>query len=406
MGKSRKKAWKRIPRTADEEIPEIHKQKELQNLPDDQLFEIDDEAKPFEKLTVKQKRLQAHRERLSKMDDSKEHKKPVRLIQKREKIHLPSKLERSKNERAPKIAPSGVKPNLLKDPWADEDDVAMNDNDEFVEAAKMHDLKTRKAVKVKEPKTRKYIPSALPAIKVADPGASYNPEVNEYLEYANKLANEEVIREKAEERLNRQIGKGMKYITPEEQKAELEQGFYEESTDEEDDDIKSNVKPELFGIKKQPKAKSDKLKKRQLRRKIAELERKSLKESTKREREQIANLKKLYKEIDQKIVESKEKAAERAANKVFNNLTKRKQLGRGEFKEYEEPVALPSEIKGSLRLAKTEGNLMNEHVKSLQARNILAIAGDKETRKLPKRLKRKFVDKWDIKKVTADSTRH
>lgn len=55
------------------------------------------------------------------------------------------------------------------------------DNDEFVEAAKIHDLKTRKAIKVKEPKTRKYIPSALPAIKVADPGASYNPEMNEYL---------------------------------------------------------------------------------------------------------------------------------------------------------------------------------------------------------------------------------
>jgi hypothetical protein len=66
MGKSRKKAWKRIPRTADEEIPEIHKQKQLQSLPDDQIFEIDDEAKPIEKLTVKQKRLQAHRERLSK----------------------------------------------------------------------------------------------------------------------------------------------------------------------------------------------------------------------------------------------------------------------------------------------------------------------------------------------------
>lgn len=123
----------------------------------------------------------------------------------------------------------------------------------------------------------------------------FNPLYFQQLqEYANKLANEEVIREKAEKKLDRQIGKGMKYITPEEQKAELEQGFYEESTDEEDDDIKSDVKPELFGIKKQPKAKSDKLKKRQLRRKIAELERKSLKESTKREREQIAKFVLIY----------------------------------------------------------------------------------------------------------------
>uniref|UniRef100_A0A914Z862 Ribosome biogenesis protein NOP53 n=1 Tax=Panagrolaimus superbus TaxID=310955 RepID=A0A914Z862_9BILA len=404
MGKSRKKSWKKIPRTVDEDLPELHEQQQLEKLPDDQIFEIDDDAKPIEKLTTKQKRLHVHRERLSKLDD-KEHKKPIRMIQKREKIQLPSKLERTKNPRAPKIAPSGVKPNLLKDPWADEDEVEM-DGDDFVGAGKMHDLKLRKVIKVKEPKTRKYIPSALPAVKVADPGASYNPEMNDYLEYANKLANEEVVREKAEKKLDRQVGKGMKYITAEEQKAELEQGFYEESTEDEDEDIKLDVKPESFGIKKQPKAKSDKLKKRQLRRKIAELERKSLKESSKREREQIANLKKLYKEIDHKLVESKEKAAERATNKIFDNFTKRKQLGRGEFKEYEEPVALPSEIKGSLRLAKTEGNLMNEHVKSLQARNILHIAGEKDPKKLPKRLKRKFVDKWDIKKVTADSTRH
>ena len=40
-------------------------------------------------------------------------------------------------------------------------------------------------------------------------------------------------------------------------------------------------------------------------------------------------------------------------------MTKRKTLGRGKFESYEEPIALPSEIKGSLRLAKTEGSLMS-----------------------------------------------
>jgi hypothetical protein len=406
MGKSRKKSWKKIARTADEELPEVHRQKDLEKLPDNELFEIDDNPKPIENLTLKQKRLQSHRERLSKFEDSKDIKKPVRLIiQKREKIKLPSKLERTRNPRPPKIPPSGVKADLLKDPWADEDKIDLEGD--FLGPGKHHELQTRKMKKVNEPKTRKYIPSVLPAVKVADPGASYNPEMNDYLEYANKIAAQEGARDKAEKKLERQIGlaAGGKYITADEQKKELEQGFYEESTDE-DEDIKLNVKPELLAVKKQPKAKSDKQKKRELKRKIVEMERKAKKSSTKRDNEQIANLKKLYKEIDKKIVESKEKAAERKTSKLLVGLTKRKTLGRGEFKEYEEPVALPSEIKGSLRLAKTEGNLMSEHIKSLQARNMLAVAGEKETNKLPKRLKRKFVEKWDVKKVTPTSTRH
>ena len=66
MGKSRKKAWKKIPRTADEELPEVHALKKLKSLPDHELFEINDKPTPAIRLTNKQKRLNSHRERLSK----------------------------------------------------------------------------------------------------------------------------------------------------------------------------------------------------------------------------------------------------------------------------------------------------------------------------------------------------
>lgn len=80
----------------------------------------------------------------------------------------------------------------------------------------------------------------------------------------------------------------MKYLTQEEQQKELEQGFYEEDTSEDDDDdIKEDIKPEVLALKKQPKAKSDKQKKRELRRKIAEMERRATKASTKRDNEQL-----------------------------------------------------------------------------------------------------------------------
>lgn len=65
MGKS-KKAWKKL-RSADELIPTIQKDKELEFAQNDELFTLDDEGdKSIVKVTPRQKRLEAHRERLAK----------------------------------------------------------------------------------------------------------------------------------------------------------------------------------------------------------------------------------------------------------------------------------------------------------------------------------------------------
>ena len=62
--------------------------------------------------------------------------------------------------------------------------------------------------------------------------------------------------------------------------------------------------------------------------------------------------------MDQKDSAIKQKAKTKAVEKMMDKLIKRKKLGRGEFEKYEEPVLLTSELKGSLRLAKTEGSLL------------------------------------------------
>uniref|UniRef100_A0A1I7WP98 Ribosome biogenesis protein NOP53 n=1 Tax=Heterorhabditis bacteriophora TaxID=37862 RepID=A0A1I7WP98_HETBA len=89
-------------------------------------------------------------------------------------------------------------------------------------------------------------------------------------------------------------------------------------------------------------------------------------------------------------------------------MTTRQQLGRGKFREEEDPFLLEvgykrifknhisvfrkiskfaefwlqEELVDNLRQLKPQGSLLNDRMKSLQRRNILPIAGDRNKRKL------------------------
>lgn len=48
--KTRKKGWKKLPRSADEEIGEVHRIQHLKEIPDSQLFFLDSERRKCEQL--------------------------------------------------------------------------------------------------------------------------------------------------------------------------------------------------------------------------------------------------------------------------------------------------------------------------------------------------------------------
>uniref|UniRef100_A0A7E4VER6 Ribosome biogenesis protein NOP53 n=1 Tax=Panagrellus redivivus TaxID=6233 RepID=A0A7E4VER6_PANRE len=398
---NQKKSWKKLAKGIEQGLPEYHAAKALRELPDTALFEVDDT--PDVTLTTKQKRLAAHKARLAQVaedqkNDVKDVKPVLKTIAKNKRVVLPKKADRNKVERKP-LEPLKGKPVVEKDPWGEDNTTSGND---FLAPVKTHDLKTRKKALPKVPRnTKSYIPSAVPKVKLPESGASYNPGDTEYFNYAHKIADEEVAREKNISKVHKstKLNDGQSYITHDEKQAEIEQGFFDsESSDDSEEEQEPGPAP---AKRTQPKPKTDKQRKRQLRHKIMEMTRKAQKELTKKERVEIANLKKTYKELVQKQAEIKAKAAERRLNKVYDTLTSRKKLGRGEFQEYEEPVLLPDEITASVRLTKTEGNIISERFKSLQERNIIPVAGDKESRKLPKRLKRKWVERRDTKDVSA-----
>ena len=56
------------------------------------------------------------------------------------------------------------------------------DADEFLKNGLSYDLKVRKIIRPKKPKkTEAYVPSVKRALQVAKPGASYNPDLNDYM---------------------------------------------------------------------------------------------------------------------------------------------------------------------------------------------------------------------------------
>jgi len=401
MGKT-KKAWKKL-RSVDDAIPKVHKQKEFEEIEDSDLFTLDDTGVQVseEKLTKRQQRLKEHQERLAKLEDVKDVKKPLKPISLREKITLKPGRLRAKEPTPPR--PRKIKKVPEKDIWEEPEPDPVADADEFLKNGLSYDLKVRKIIRPKKPKkTEAYVPSVKRALQVAKPGASYNPDLNDYMSYANEIAEEEGERLSKEKKIEKAMSlpKGVNYVTPAEKQAELEQGFFEESSSDEDEQDEDT---EPIPKKPSNKPKSWKQKKRALANKLAELEKQAAKQMTKKERVQFANIKKIIKEMDQKDSAVKQKAKAKAVEKMMDKLIKRKKLGRGEFEKYEEPVLLTSELKGSLRLAKTEGSLLQERFKSFQERNMLPVAGSNDTRRLPRRLKNKYVDKRDRATVTATS---
>uniref|UniRef100_A0AC34Q8D8 Ribosome biogenesis protein NOP53 n=1 Tax=Panagrolaimus sp. JU765 TaxID=591449 RepID=A0AC34Q8D8_9BILA len=404
MGKS-KKAWKKL-RSADELIPTIQIDKQLESAKNDELFTLDDEGeKSVVKLTPRQKRLEAHKERLAKLDaDIKDVKKVIKPIAKRQKIVLAKGKIRGK-EPTPPPEPEKPKAIAYKDIWEEKEEDPVEKVDDFLKDGLSYDLKVRKITRVRKPKiSGKYMPTAKAAVQVAKEGASYNPDINNYVNYANEIADEEATRLLKQKRLEESLAlpEGMRYITPEEERAEKEQGFFEESSDEEDEK-KIDVDDEPIPPKPRNKPKTMKKKRRYLAHKIALFAIRDAKKLRREQNAQFDNIKKLVREMNAVDSETEKNAKARAAQKLFRQLLGKKKLGAGKFEKYEEPVLLPSEIRGSLRLAKTEGSLLTERFKSMQERNLLPTSGDKNKKKLPKRLKRKYVEKRDAKRITATS---
>ncbi|KAK6047465.1 hypothetical protein COOONC_15029 [Cooperia oncophora] len=72
----------------------------------------------------------------------------------------------------------------------------------------------------------------------------------------------------------------------------------------------------------------------------------------------VYRAKNINKALESAEKESIEKSAKRKKEKFLEKMTTRQRLGRGEFKDYEEPFLLQEELTDSLRLLKPQGHVL------------------------------------------------
>ncbi|VDM53229.1 unnamed protein product [Angiostrongylus costaricensis] len=113
--------------------------------------------------------------------------------------------------------------------------------------------------------------------------------------------------------------------------------------------------------------------------------------------------KKINKELSRREVLSEEERLKRRKEKFMKKMTNRQRLGRGKFKDEEEPFLLQEELTDCLRLLKPQGHVLKDRMTSLQKRNMLPIGGEREKNKLKLKLKSKLVEKRLAAEVTKGS---
>ncbi|PIO61185.1 Nop53 protein [Teladorsagia circumcincta] len=279
---------------------------------------------------------------------------------------------------------------------------------EFKEAAE-HLLRYTKKKLPNMPSTCRFKPSLLDAVAVPDAGASYNPKAEDYQKYVERIAEDETKLISEEQRIQSASKPRFESIvTHAEKRLEETEGLVIDPRYNADDgdDIEDNNDNEVDkGEEKGEKISISHLLRKTRKQKANVAKEKKLQREHKRRKElekaqhSVYRAKSINKALERAEKESLEKSVKRKKEKFLEKMTTRQRLGRGEFKEYEEPFLLQEELADSLRLLKPQGHVLNERMVSLQKRNMLPIGGERSKKKLKTKLKKKFVEKRSVAEV-------
>ncbi|EWC48622.1 hypothetical protein DRE_01844 [Drechslerella stenobrocha 248] len=275
----------------------------------------------------------------------------------------------------------------LYDPWGD----AVSDAEDT--AAKQNELKmsfVEKQKPLNAPVTLKHAPvgivregeEVVPAVRLPDPGISYNPEFEKWDELLTREGDKEMEAEKK------------RLAAEEEERRILELAAIEDEEDEEEEEEESDEEsdpenPEL--VKKMPQRKTPAQRNKVKRRQEAErLSRHHAKNEV--HKKQIEALKDLRKMLDLTTVRDTT-VAKRKALTPAKRLVRRRKFDKDLLPQAPLELQLPDELADSLRRLKPEGNLLRDRYRNLRERGLIETRVARE-RKKPKT---KTTEKWSYK---------
>ncbi|XP_068238039.1 ribosome biogenesis protein NOP53 [Palaemon carinicauda] len=269
-----------------------------------------------------------------------------------------------------------------KDNWASDNNELVNYckksgvDEDFIEQITHFYNKNSREKTCKVPGVRYQKTSALPAVKVPEPGQSYNPTFEDHQIVLEKAIRQQGKNKRIEERYDGATKKMYTTIdkapTQESWLAEMSEGLptaddnNEEESEEEEEEEEGEA---TVTGKRTTERKTQKQRKKEFNQKFKERKMQLAKERRIRE-SNVYRIKTYNKEIDEneKILKCRQ-----AARKSYHEQKKSKplRLGKEKFQAEDIAVSLGSELKGSLRLARSGCNLIEERFKDLQRRNLI-----------------------------------
>ncbi|KAM3830349.1 ribosome biogenesis protein NOP53 [Vipera latastei] len=298
-------------------------------------------------------------------------------------------------------ADSGTDPSRqFYDIWADSNplDKALAGQDAFF-------LEQTKKQPVQRPDRLKKTPSELPAVEIISPGGSYNPSFQSHQALLLQAFEAELVRQKAEERLQRQLNFPTAAEAPTQESVFQEQceGLMEEESEGEEGQgrpleeglqaVSDQASP-LFAATAAGEKKTERQRKKEKADKQSKARELSEKAARLRKQE-LFQLKSIRLQLKEREAELQRRKQRRQAKRKLEAV-KPKRLGRLKYEEPDVDVQLSNELAESLRTLRPEGSILKDRFKSLQKRNIIE---PRERAKFKRKYRLKYVEKRAFREI-------
>ncbi|KAL1786356.1 glioma tumor suppressor candidate region protein 2 protein [Sigmodon hispidus] len=314
------------------------------------------------------------------------------------------------NPPAPKIKPGlqDIIERPFYDLWSPNnplDKPLVGQDDFFLEQTKKKGVRRPPRLHIK--------PSQVPAVEVIPAGASYNPTFEDQQALLREAHEVELQREKEAEKLERQLAlpSTEQAATQESVFREMCEGLLEESDDE---DVPGSVEqPEAGDGTNEtsptgpPDAEKRMEKKTEQMEKKTEQQRRREKAARKLRMQQAAlraarlhhqelfRLRGIKAQVAHRLAELARRKEQRRLRRLAE-ANKPRRLGRLKYQDPDIDVQLSSELSGSLRTLKPEGNVLRDRFKSFQKRNMIE---PRERAKFKRKYKVKLVEKRAFREI-------
>ncbi|XP_012589275.1 PREDICTED: glioma tumor suppressor candidate region gene 2 protein isoform X2 [Condylura cristata] len=269
-------------------------------------------------------------------------------------------------------------------------------------------LEQTKKKAVKRPPHLHAKPSQAPAVEVTPAGASYNPSFEDHQTLLLVAHEVELQRQKEAEKLERQLAlpTAEQAATQESAFQELCQGLLEESDGEEEPGRGQDEGPGAEGTEASPvptcpapaERKTEKKTEQQRRREKAartlRMQQAAVRAARLRQQE-LFRLRGIKAQVARWLAEVARRREQRRARRLLED-DKPRRLGRLKYQAPDIDVQLSSELSGSLRTLKPEGNILRDRFKSFQRRNMIE---PRERAKFKRKYKVKLVEKRAYREI-------